>query len=129
MGKAELVQHWLDSAAQDLTVAESLFEKKHYDWCLFVAHLVIEKTLKAMWIRAHHPEMHPRIHNLAKLAEAIPLPLSPEQTKFLLRVNDFYLQGRYPEDKQNFYRVCTAEFTHENFTAIKEFYQWCLKEF
>lgn len=83
MGKAELVQHWLDSAAQDLTVAESLFEKKHYDWCLFVAHLVIEKTLKAMWIRAHHPEMHPRIHNLAKLAEAIPLSLSPEQMSFL----------------------------------------------
>lgn len=129
MEKAALVQHWLDSAAQDLTVAESLFEKKHYDWCLFVAHLVIEKTLKAMWIRAHHPEMHPRIHNLAKLAEAIPLSLSPEQMSFLLDANQFYLKGRYPDEKSEFYKICTPEFTQENFNAVKDFHQWLLKQF
>ncbi len=129
MEKAELVQHWLDSAAHDLTVAESLFEKKHYDWCLFVAHLVLEKTLKALWMRAHHPELHPRIHNLAKLAESVPLALSQEQTRFLLDANQFYLKGRYPEEKSEFYKICTPEFTRENFKAIKDFYQWLLKQF
>ncbi|MFQ5640225.1 MAG: nucleotidyltransferase domain-containing protein [bacterium] len=37
MEKSEWVQQWLDSAAEDLRVCESLFEKKHYDWCLSMA--------------------------------------------------------------------------------------------
>lgn len=82
-----------------------------------------------MWIRAHHPEMHPRIHNLAKLAEAIPLSLSPEQMSFLLDANQFYLKGRYPEEKSEFYKICTPEFTQENFNAIKDFHRWLLKQF
>jgi HEPN domain-containing protein len=41
------VRYWLDSAAHDLDVAESLFQNAKYDWCLFLAHLVLEKILKA----------------------------------------------------------------------------------
>jgi HEPN domain-containing protein len=129
MDKSELTTFWLDSAKHDLTVCESLFEKGHYDWCLFIGHLVLEKVLKALWIREHYPEPHPRIHNLAKLAESIPLELSNEQKAYLLKVNDFYLQGRYPEDKYEFFKICTPEFAHENFIAIKEFYSWLLKQF
>ncbi len=129
MDKAELVRFWLDSAASDLSVCESLLERKHYDWCLFVGHLVLEKVLKALWLREHYPEPHPRIHNLAKLAEKIPLALSDEQKIYLLKVNDFYLQGRYPEEKSEFYKICTLEFAQENFAAIKEFYQWLLTKF
>jgi len=129
MEKAELVKFWLDSAAEDLTVCESLFERKHYDWCLFIGHLILEKTLKALWIREHHPELHPRTHNLAKLAEGVPLALTEDQTIYLIKVNDFYLRGRYPDEKKEFYKVCTPEFARENFDAIKEFYQWLLKKF
>lgn len=129
MKQSEFVQHWLDSAKEDLEVCESLFEKKHYSWCLFIGHLVIEKTLKALWIKAHHPEPHPRIHNLEKLAQKALLELTDEQRSFLVKVNDFYLLGRYPEEKANFYKVCTPEFTGENFKAIKEFYQWLLNQF
>ncbi len=129
MEKAELVKFWLDSAAEDLAVCESLFEKKHYDWCLFIGHLVLEKVLKALWIREHYPELHPRIHNLEKLAERIPLELTDQQRTYLLEVNMFYLQGRYPEEKSEFYKICTPDFTKQNFRAIKEFYQWLLTQF
>lgn len=129
MEKSELIQSWLDSAARDLTACESLFEKKHYDWCLFIGHLVLEKVLKALWIRAHHPEPHPRIHNLVKLAEKIPLSLTDEQTTQLLDFNQFYLKGRYPEDKAQFHKICTREFAQKNFKAIKAFYRWLLKQF
>lgn len=129
MEKSELVQSWLESAAQDLTVCESLFEKKHYDWCLVVAHLVLEKVLKALWIREHHPALHPRIHNLAKLAEQIPLQLNELQKRHLLDFNQFYLRGRYPEAKSEFYITCTPEFADENFQAMKELYQWLLNQF
>jgi len=129
MKKAEWVQEWLDTAAEDLRVCESLFEKKHYAWCLFIGHLVLEKTLKALWIDRHYPEPHPRIHNLEKLAKRIPLVLTEDQRAFLVKANDFYLLGRYPEQKKNLYSISTREFTKKNFTAIKEFYQWLLKQF
>ena len=39
------VAYWVDSADHDLEVAESLFKNEKYDWCLFIAHLVLEKML------------------------------------------------------------------------------------
>jgi HEPN domain-containing protein len=129
MEKSELIRHWLDSAQKDLAVCESLFNNKHYDWCLFIGHLVLEKVLKALWIREHFPEPHPRIHNLFKLAEKIPLNLTEDQQNDLLDFNQFYLKGRYPEDKTEFYQLCTLEFTRTNFDKIKSYYEWLLKQF
>ncbi len=108
MDKSDAVKFWLDSAVEDLAVCDSLFEKKHYAWCLFVAHLVLEKALKALWYKNHYPEPHPWIHNLVKLAQQIPLPLTEGQNNFLLDVNNYYLSGRYPEEKQEFYKMCIA---------------------
>lgn len=82
MEKHELVKFWLNSAEEDLEVCESLFKKKHFTWCLFIGHLVLEKTLKALWINRHYPEPHPRIHNLEKLARKIPLKLTKDKGRF-----------------------------------------------
>ncbi len=40
------IKYWLKIAAHDLDVAAALFAARKYDWCLFIAHLVLEKTLK-----------------------------------------------------------------------------------
>ncbi|MEO0127555.1 MAG: HEPN domain-containing protein [candidate division WOR-3 bacterium] len=45
------INYWLTAAAHDLDVAEFLFKNGRYDWCLFIAHLVLEKTLKAFYVR------------------------------------------------------------------------------
>jgi len=129
MEKSDLVKFWLDSAAEDLEVCKSLFEKKHYSWCLFIGHLVLEKTLKALWLNNYYPEPHPWIHNLAKLAQQIPLQLTEEKNNFLLDVNNFYLSGRYPEDKKEFYKICNRKYAQKNLKAIKDFYQWLLTQF
>ena len=115
MQKKELIQFWLKSAEDDLKVCVSLFEEQHFDLCLFIGHLVLEKVLKAFWLNEHFPNPQPRIHNLAKLAEQAPLALTDTQKIFLLKVNEFYLQARYPEEKQEFSRICTAEFANETF--------------
>ena len=41
----EHIDYWIDSAENDLATAESNFETKHYDWCLFIGHFVLEKVL------------------------------------------------------------------------------------
>ena len=51
MKKEEHIGYWLKSAEHDLEVAETLFQNKKYDWCLFIAHLVLEKILKAYFVK------------------------------------------------------------------------------
>lgn len=41
--------------------------------------------------------MAPRIHNLVRLAEIAGLKLSEEQIDLLADVNEFNIEGRYPE--------------------------------
>jgi HEPN domain-containing protein len=121
------IEYWLDSADHDLDVAETLFQNGKYDWCLFVGHLVIEKTLKAFYV-CDNQQSPPKIHNLPRLAAKTMLPLSEEQKTFLADINDFNLEARYPDQKLQFYTLCTKEFASENFSKIKEFYQWLLSQ-
>lgn len=128
MKKEEHIDYWLKSAAHDLESAETLFEHSRYDWCLFVGHLVIEKVLKAFFVRDNPDEKVPFIHNLAQLAQRTSLSLSQEQRTFLLEVNQFNIRARYPDYKFEFYRKCTLEFTQSNFTKLKDLYKWLLQQ-
>ncbi len=120
------IEYWLKTAKHDLEVADTLFETGKYDWCLFVAHLVLEKTFKALFVKVHGNKLPPRIHNLVRLARLCKLELTEEQAIFLDKVNDFNLETRYPDYKFNFYDVCTYEFTKEYFQKIKEYYRWLI---
>jgi HEPN domain-containing protein len=127
MKKEEHINYWLKSAEHDLEVAETLFQNQKYDWCLFIAHLVLEKTLKAHFVKQYN-KLPPKIHNLVRLAEMSNLELTEEQKIFLDEVNDFNLEIRYPDYKFEFYKKCTKEFTKQYFGKIKEFYQWLLSQ-
>jgi HEPN domain-containing protein len=125
MNKNQHIEYWLTSAAHDLEAAETLFQNQKYDWCLFIGHLVIEKALKAFYVR-NTEEIPPKIHNLLKLAESTTLPFSDEQKQLMGEINCFNIEARYPDNKHEFYKLCTKEFTDEYFIRIKEIYQWLL---
>lgn len=120
----EHINYWLDSAAHDLDTAEHLFKSGKYDWCLFIGHLVLEKTLKAMFVFKNNNKVPPKMHNLVKLAAIAKINLNQEQEIFLGDVNDFNLEARYPDYKQEFYKKCTKTFTERYFSKIKEYYKW-----
>ena len=124
MNIQEHVDYWLSSAKNDLGAAEQLFLSAKYDWCLFIGHLVLEKTLKAYFVYKNENKIPPKTHNLLKLAEISGLPLAEGQELFLDEVNDFNLEVRYPEYRSEFYRLCTREFAEGYFTKIKEFTTW-----
>lgn len=111
MNIQEHVKYWLDSANNDLGAAEQLFLSERYDWCLFIGHLVTEKTLKAFFVYKNDSKIPPKTHNLLKLAEASDLPLTEGQKLFLDQVNDFNLETRYPEYRNEFYKFCTSSST------------------
>lgn len=87
MKSEEHIQFWIESAAHDLDAAESLFAAGKYDWCLFLGHLVLEKTLKAILAKKQSEKIPPKTHNLVKLAEKSSLELTDDQKLIRREVN------------------------------------------
>ncbi len=124
MSIEEHIEYWIESADNDLSTAESNFVTKHYDWCLFIAHLVIEKALKALYVQENDNATPPKIHNLLRLAELSNIKLTEDQSVFFSLINKFQMEARYPEYKNELYRMATKDFTEFNLVAIKENYLW-----
>jgi len=121
------VDYWLKGAEDNLKAAEDMFKNGHYDWCLFIGHLILEKVLKAYYVKIVN-STPPKTHNLAFLAEEAKLKITKEQGSFLFDVNTFNIETRYSDYKSDFYQKCTKEFVSENFTKIKEMYEWIKKQ-
>jgi HEPN domain-containing protein len=121
------VEYWLAQSDNDLLAAESMLEKGHYTWSLFIGHLVLEKILKAIYV-GEHQKMAPRIHDLVKLAKSISMNLSDEQLVFLSEVSDFNMEGRYPDEKNQFARKCNKEFAMDYLRRIQEMRSWLKKQ-
>ena len=120
-------EYLLIQSDNDLLVAESMLEKGHYTWCLFIGHLVLEKILKAIYV-GEHQKIAPRIHDLVKLAKSTSLNLNDEQLFFLSEVSDFSIEGRYPDEKNQFARKCNREFATDYLRRIKEIHAWLKKQ-
>lgn len=127
MTRDEHLLYWKDAALEDVKVMESLYEKGHYSWALFVSHLVLEKLLKALYVQ-QVSESVPLIHNLLKLARESGLELTDTQEEFLLEVTAYNIKGRYPDYKKEFQQIATAAYTKERLKDVKEFAQWLLQK-
>ncbi len=123
MTHEEQINYWITIAEHDVPVAESLFDSGHYVWCLFIGHLILEKILKAHYVK-DTGQTPPKIHDLVKLADKTNLNLSKEQKEFLLKVNNYNIETRYPDYKSAVSKTITKEYSEKNFNDIKELYQW-----
>lgn len=123
MNKEELISYWIESSDNDFRTMNHLFEKKDYTWALFVGHLIIEKLLKAYYVK-NVDNTPPFIHNLLKLAEKSKIELSEEQKDILDTVSTFNLRSRYEDYKLEFYKMCSKRFTTKWIKKITEFRKW-----
>ncbi|MBC8183852.1 HEPN domain-containing protein [candidate division KSB1 bacterium] len=99
--KDELINYWLKTAESDLKVAEHLFEKGDYYYCLFLGHLVLEKALKALYVK-NVDINQPYKHNLPLLSRKAKLELTNDQLSLLEDVTEFNIEARYPDLKLKF---------------------------
>ncbi len=93
---AKQIRYWRNGANEDWDVSLELAERGKIRHALFIAHLALEKVLKAHVCR-HTGELAPRTHNLVRLSELAGLDLSERQIDLLADVNEFNIEGRYPE--------------------------------
>ncbi len=124
MTKQQHIKFWIDQAEDDWTALILLFQGKKYLQSLFFAHLVIEKICKALWIKFSESNIPPKTHNINYLLSSINLDIADDIHKFLLKLNRFQIEGRYPEYVEGLYRICNKEFTKDIIDKTEEVKKW-----
>lgn len=122
----ETIKFWYSSALRDRGTARSLFDLKHFDWCLFIYHLSLEKLLKAAVVL--NEATPPPIHDLERLAELARLSVSDSQRDQLAEITNFNIEARYPSEKKSLYEVATVEFTEKWKDICEELFLWVEKQ-
>lgn len=128
MIKKEYIDYWRNAADKDWIAVEHLFEKGDYLHALFFAHLTLEKLIKAHWVKDNPKDFPPKTHNLPYLASKTSIVLSPSQVQFLEKMNDFQIDGRYPDYEFKMFKICTDVFTRSVLDDVKIIMIWLQKQ-
>ncbi|MAT56845.1 MAG: DNA-binding protein [Ignavibacteriae bacterium] len=124
MGTKEQIDYWIKASELDFISSTEIFNSgKNFHYSLFIAHLCIEKLLKAFATKELE-QIPPKTHNLLRLAEISNLSLNEEYLEFFEELNQFQLQTRYPDEKFNLYKKADYEFTKVRIEKLKEVYEW-----
>jgi HEPN domain-containing protein len=122
----KIKDHWITTSNDDFETMKQLYESKSYSWALFLGHISVEKSLKAMYVKLHKKHA-PTIHNLYRLAELCNVELSDEYSDWLDAITSFNINARYDDYKREFYNLCTPAYTRLWIDRIKELRIWIKK--
>ncbi len=106
--KEEHIKYWVDTAKKDWRAIQNMYKSKDYLHALFFAHLVLEKLCKAHWVKDNTVNTPPKIHNLNTIVDKTKLQLSEEDRNFFFNMNQFQLERRYPDYKNEMYKKYKA---------------------
>lgn len=126
--KKEYISFWIEQAEDDWSVVELLYKGRKFLQSLFFAHLVIEKICKSLWIKHNEKNIPPKTHNLIYLLSQTSIELSEEQSEFMLSLNRFQLEGRYPEYITKLQNICDEDFTTATLETTKKIRVWLLEK-
>lgn len=119
----KLIKYWTDSSDNDYQVMKDLYKTKHYHWSLFIGHLVIEKLSKAVYLKKQK-KYPPLIHDVRRILEKAEVTLTEEQIITCDTISRFNINARYDDYKQQFYQLCTKEFTAKWIDEINNTIKW-----
>lgn len=108
MSKKEIIKSLVTQAKKHRKTARDLYSSKHYDWCLFLWHLAIEKILKAKLLSLNKKIIY--THNLTKLYLLTDITNNTDVLKQLDEITAFNMEARYDDDKLAFYKKATKTF-------------------
>ena len=97
MNRIKDFKEWLKQAKYDIDTAKAMLDKGRYIYCVFMCHLSIEKSLKALYVKVLN-ENSPKIHSLVYLAQRTKVKLSAQIRDFLESLDEISVPTRYPED-------------------------------
>ena len=130
MATEERVKYWLDVAADDLSLAEYIYDGGRWLYTAFMCHQAIEKTLKAYWVYARNDEP-PYVHSHLKLIKGCGLldELTDEQLRFIDFMVPMNIEARYPDYKRDVASKLNKESAHYVLEQTKQLLQWIHQKF
>ena len=111
MNKSDYIEYWKITAQQDWVAVGHLFDSGDYLQSLFFANLVLEKLLKAHWVRDNIDNVPPKIHRLTYLLSHTALVLASNDVQTLDDMDLYQLGSRYPDYNFKILTLCTQSHT------------------
>ena len=121
---AKQIAYWRDGSQEDWEVGEHLLAESRARHGLFLLHLAMEKLLKAHVCRTTR-NVPPRIHNLSRLVELSGVSLDASQTDLLAEMNQYNLEGRYPDTLQP---LPPPDEVRQDVTRYREVYECLMRQ-
>jgi HEPN domain-containing protein len=128
MNKTDYINYWKRTAEDSKISTQALFDASRYVESVFWAHLTLEKLLKAHWVKDNSTNIAPRIHNLVRLADETALVLDDTQKRFLLDMNAYQMDSRYPDYTFSIETVLTPTQTLTILTEANILSIWLLNQ-
>lgn len=118
MTLSEHINWWKDDALRSWETA--IFNKNggQFVFSLFAFHLTIEKLLKSIWIKDNGAEYPPRTHDLTILYNQTDLDLPNGWYDYLGTINEWNIEGRYPDYKLKIYKRASEEYLAEHLIKL-----------
>lgn len=117
---------WINQADYDIDTAEAMFQSGRYIYTIFMIHLAIEKSLKAVLVENSH-ETPPKIHNLVLLLKQTNIQLPEPLNKFIMRLSMAGVSLRYPEELSKTLEKYPKTIAQEYLKMAREVLE-CLKQ-
>lgn len=121
MNKEEVINYWISQSKRDIKTASDLYVTGHYDWCLFMWHLAIERLLKAKIVIQNKSPLY--IHDLTRLAKEADITLNKELIERLNEITSYNMEARYDNIKFTFYKKATKEYADKWVRICEEIYK------
>ena len=119
-------QNWLKSSEYDLKTAAFLLKSKRYIYVVFMCHLSLEKTFKAILSEVFR-ELPPYTHNLNRLLELGGITLPEDMQSFVNTINLQSVPTRYPEDFSRLSEELDGKTAAEYMRQTKRIILWLKK--
>ncbi len=121
--KNKHIKYWVESSEKDFKTMHDLYKTKNNSWALFIGHLVIEKLLKALYVKTKG-DFPPMIHDLRRIANKAEVKMEAGYQNKLDAISRFNINARYDDYKQSFNQLCTDSFTKEWIEKIEDCRTW-----
>lgn len=113
-------------ADYDLITAAQMFKTGRYVYVIFMCHLALEKTLKAI-VAAETEKNPPKTHDLIHLLNFGKIYLSENLSDFIGMINNVSIVTRYPEDLSKLVSSYPKAIARKYLDKTREVIQ-CLKQ-
>ena len=123
MDREESIRFWLEASDADAAAMRHLHANGDNTWALFIGHIVIEKLLKAHFVK-NKGGTTPLIHDLSRIAALAGLEFDAGRLDTFDTVTTFNIRARYDDYKHEFALRCTREHAAAMIGKIEEIRAW-----